>query len=63
MFTAKLIPNARSLPLLGPAILAQTRVSFALLLLIPILLAMGGVDAIRMPRRDVLRCMILGCSG
>jgi len=63
VFTAKLIPNARSLPLLGPAILAQTRVSFALLLLIPILLAMGGVDAIRMPRRDVLRCMILGVFG
>ena len=63
MFTAKLIPNATSLPPLGPAILAQTRVSFALLLLIPILLAMGGVDAVRMPRRDVLRCMILGVFG
>jgi drug/metabolite transporter (DMT)-like permease len=63
VFTAKLIPNATSLPPLGPAILAQTRVSFALLLLIPILLAMGGVDAVRMPRRDVLRCMILGVFG
>ena len=63
MFTAKLIPNAKALPPLGPAILAQTRVSFALLLLIPIMLAVGGVDALRMRRREIFRCMLLGVFG
>jgi len=63
VFTAKLIPNAKALPPLGPAILAQTRVSFALLLLIPIMLAVGGVDALRMRRREIFRCMLLGVFG
>jgi drug/metabolite transporter (DMT)-like permease len=63
VFTAKLIPNAKALPPLGPAILAQTRVSFALLLLVPIMLAFGGVNALRMRRREVLRCMLLGVFG
>jgi drug/metabolite transporter (DMT)-like permease len=63
VFTAKLIPNAKALPPLGPAILAQTRVSFALLLLLPIMLAFGGLDSVRMPRREVLRSMLLGVFG
>jgi len=63
VFTEKLISNAKSLPPLGPAILAQTRVSFSLLLLIPIMLGFGGVDALRMPRREWLRCLLLGVFG
>ena len=63
VFTAKLIPNAKTLPPLGPAILAQTRVSFALLLLVPIMLAFGGVEALRMRGREVFRCMLLGVFG
>jgi len=63
VFTAKLIPNAKTLPPLGPAILAQTRVSFALLLLVPVMLAFGGVDALRMRRPEVFRCMLLGVFG
>jgi drug/metabolite transporter (DMT)-like permease len=63
VFTAKLIPNANALPPLGPVILAQTRVSFALLLLFPIMLATGGLEAVRMSRRDVLRCLVLGAVG
>jgi drug/metabolite transporter (DMT)-like permease len=63
VFTAKLIPNAQALPPLGPAILAQTRVSFALLLLIPVMLAFGGVNAVRMSRREIVRCMLLGVFG
>jgi drug/metabolite transporter (DMT)-like permease len=63
VFTAKLIPNAQALPPLGPAILAQTRVSFSLLLLTPIMLAFGGMNAVRMSRREIVRCMLLGVFG
>lgn len=63
MFTAKLIPNARELSPLGPVILSQMRVSFSFLLLLPLLLLGGGSDAVRFPKREILRSMLLGVLG
>lgn len=63
MFTAKLIPNAKGLSPLGPMILSQTRVSFSFLLLLPLLLLIGGREAIRFPRREIVRSMVLGILG
>jgi drug/metabolite transporter, DME family len=44
-------------------ILSQTRASFSLLVLIPILAARGGWQRIRLPRTDLLRCLVLGILG
>ena len=63
MFTAKLIPNARGLTPLGPVILSQTRVGFSFLLLLPLLLLVGGREAVRFPRKEIFRSMLLGVLG
>jgi len=48
---------------LGPVILSQTRVTFSFLLLLPLLLLAGGVEAVRFPKREILRSMLLGVLG
>lgn len=44
-------------------ILSQTRTSFSLLALIPTLAARGGWRRVRLPRLDLLRCLVLGILG
>lgn len=48
---------------IDPLILSQTRTSFSLLILIPILAARGGWRRIRLPRRDLVGCLVLGILG
>ncbi len=51
------------LPLIDPLILAQTRTTFAFLLLLPLLLLFRGHAVLQMPRADVWRCLLLGVLG
>src|SRR5205823_10289297 len=44
----------------GPMILSQMRVSFSFLIMLPLLLLFGGREAVRFPRREIVRSMILG---
>ena len=46
-----------------PLILSQTRTSFSLLVLLPILLFRRGWQRIRIPRDDLIQCLVLGMLG
>jgi drug/metabolite transporter (DMT)-like permease len=61
VFTGRLLGGAVSS--IQPLILAQTRTTFSLLVLAPLLLALRGRGALAMPRADVVRCFIVGIVG
>ncbi len=61
VFTGRLLGGAVS-PI-EPLILAQTRTTFSLLVLAPLLLMVRGKSALAMPRRDVVRCFVVGVVG
>ena len=48
---------------IDPLILSQTRTSFSLLVLLPILAGWRGVQGIRLPARDLVQCLVLGMLG
>ena len=48
---------------IDPLLLSQTRTTFSLLLLVPLLAARGGWRRIRLPRLDLIQCLILGILG
>jgi len=60
VFTGRMFAG---LPALGPVIITQTRISFSCLILAPLVLWLGGRDALRLRRKDVLRCFLLGIVG
>lgn len=61
VFTGRMLGGAVSA--IDPLILAQTRTTFSLLLLAPLLLMVRGRSALRLPRADVLRCFVVGVVG
>lgn len=63
VFTGKLPLAGETTHGIDPLILSQTRTSFSLLVLVPILAARGGWQRIRLPRRDLVRCLVLGILG
>ncbi len=63
VFSGWLLARSQALRPIDPLILTQTRVSFALLMLAPLVLLRGGRAALSLPARDVLRCMILAVLG
>jgi drug/metabolite transporter (DMT)-like permease len=63
VFTSRLLAGSQALRPIDPLILTQTRVSFALLILAPLVLARGGRAALSLPARDVLRCIVLAVLG
>lgn len=62
VFTGKVLAGASLRPI-EPVILSQTRTTFSLLVLLPVLLASRGWQRIRLPRRDLLQCLALGTLG
>ncbi len=48
---------------IDPIILSQTRTSFSLLVLLPLLVAFRGWQRIKLPTRDLLQCLALGTLG
>lgn len=61
VFTGRLFGGP--LPPIDPMVLAQTRVSFSLLVLFPVLLALRGRGGLALPRRDLGHSMLLGTAG
>jgi len=61
VFTGRLIGGA--VTAIDPLILAQTRTTFSLLVMVPVLVVIRGRDALALPRRDVVRCFVVGVLG
>lgn len=62
VFTGKLALRGEWTHPIDPLILSQTRTSFSLLVLLPILLRRGG-QRIALPGRDFIQCLVLGMLG
>jgi drug/metabolite transporter (DMT)-like permease len=63
IFTGRIHLGGEALKPIDPLILAQTRTTFAFLILMPLLLMHRGTSGIRVRRRELLYCMILGFFG
>ena len=63
VFTGKLPLGGAALRTIDPLILSQTRTTFSLLVLLPVLLLRGGWQRIKLPARDLGRCFLLGTLG
>ena len=63
MFTGKLPLGAATLRPIDPLILSQTRTTFSLLVLLPLLIASQGWQRIKLPARDLAYCFLLGTLG
>ncbi len=62
IFTGRIHLGGAVLQPIDPLILSQTRTTFTFLLLMPILLMRRGADGVRVSRRILLECMVLGCG-
>ncbi len=63
VFTGKLPLGGVPLRPIDPLILSQTRTTFSLLVLLPILIASKGWQRIKLPARDLAQCLVLGTLG
>lgn len=63
VFTGKLPLPGEAVHPIEPLILSQTRTSFALLVLLPLLVGRRGWRRIKLPTPDLIRCLILGMLG
>jgi len=63
VFTGKLPLGRAVLRPIEPLILSQTRTTFSLVVLLPLLVASQGWQRIRLPARDLAYCFILGMLG
>ena len=63
VFSGRLLAGSQAVRPIDTLILTQTRVSFGLLILAPLVLWRGGRGALALPARDVLRCVILAVFG
>jgi DME family drug/metabolite transporter len=63
VFTGKLLLPGESVHPIDPLILSQTRTSFSLLVLLPILVGRRGWQRIKLPAADLIQCLMLGMLG
>jgi len=63
VFTGKLPLAGQDAHPIDPLILSQTRTSFSLLVLLPVLIGRRGWQRIHLPTRDLVQCVILGMLG
>jgi drug/metabolite transporter (DMT)-like permease len=63
VFTGKLPLGSTVLRPIDPLILSQTRTTFSLLVLLPLLVVSQGWQRIRLPARDLAYCFLLGTLG
>ena len=63
IFTGKLPLSAAAIRPIDPLILSQTRTTFSLLVLLPLLVASQGWQRIKLPARDLAYCFLLGTLG
>jgi drug/metabolite transporter (DMT)-like permease len=62
VFTGRLLSTSILHPI-DPLILSQTRTTFSLLVLLPLLVTSGGWQRIKLPARDLAYCFLLGVLG
>ena len=62
VFTGRLLSGSLLRPI-DPLILSQTRTTFSLLVLLPLLVASKGWQRIKLPVRDLAYCFLLGVIG
>lgn len=62
-FTGRVLTGTPGLRAIDPLILAQTRTTFSLLLLAPLLWWRRGRAGMALPRADFFRCLVLGVLG
>jgi DME family drug/metabolite transporter len=63
VFTGRLPLAGEAVHPIDPLILSQTRTSFSLLVLLPILAMRRGGQGIKLPKRDLVQCLVLGMLG
>jgi DME family drug/metabolite transporter len=63
VFTGKLALSGELLHPIDPIILSQTRTSFSLLVLLPMLVGRRGWQRIKLPTPDLIQCLVLGMLG
>lgn len=63
VFTGKLLSAAQILHPIGSVILSQTRTTFSLLVLLPLLVGRSGWRRIALPASDLIQCLVLGMLG
>jgi len=63
VFTGRLSLGGAAVRPIEPLILSQTRTTFSLIVLLPILLGTRGWQRIKLPRPDLIHCLILGMFG
>jgi drug/metabolite transporter, DME family len=63
VFTGKFPLTGEALHPIDPLILSQTRTTFSLLVLLPILLARRGWQRIQLPTPDLMQCLAIGLLG
>ena len=63
VFTGKLALTGEALHPIDPIILSQTRTSFSLLVLLPLLVGRRGWQRIKLPTSDLIQCLVLGMLG
>ena len=63
VFTGKLALGGDALRPIDPLILSQTRTTFSLLVLLPILVGRRGWQRVHLPARDLIYCLVLGMLG
>jgi drug/metabolite transporter (DMT)-like permease len=63
VFTAKLALPGEAFHPIDPLIISQTRTSFSLLVLLPLLVFRSGWQRVKMPKADLIQCLILGMLG
>ena len=63
VFTGRLTLGGNILRPIDPLILSQSRTTFSLLVLLPLLVALRGWQGIKLPTRDLAYCFLLGTLG
>jgi DME family drug/metabolite transporter len=63
VFTGRLTLGGNILCPIDPLILSQSRTTFSLLVLLPLLVALRGWQRIKLPTRDLAYCLVLGTLG
>jgi drug/metabolite transporter (DMT)-like permease len=63
VFTGKLFLSGQATHPIDPVIMSQTRTSFSLLVLLPLLVGRRGWQRIKLPTPDLIQCLVLGMLG
>src|SRR5580693_6191770 len=63
VFTGRLTLGGNILRPIDPLILSQSRTTFSLLVLLPLLVALRGWQRVKLPTRDLAYCLVLGTLG